>query len=75
MLFLKLGGLELFQLFSDVAGYRNMDAPVAVVPVNGDANLSCACPIGCDAVVLFDGLFKVKCMLIPNIFNAKIINH
>ena len=52
-----------------------MDAPFDLAPVNGDANVSCACPIGCDAVVLFDGLFKVKCMLIANIFNAKIINH
>ena len=75
MLFLRLGVLELLQCFCHIAGYRNMDASVAVVPVNGDANVSCACPIGCDAVVLFDGLFKVKCMLIANIFNAKIINH
>ena len=52
-----------------------MDAPFDLAPVNGDANVSCACPIVCDVVVLFDGLFKVKCMLIANIFNAKIINH
>ena len=52
-----------------------MDAPVAVVPVNGDSNVSCAYPIGCDALVLFDGLFYVKRMLFAEIFNAEIINH
>ena len=57
MLFLRLGVLELLQCFLQVSRYQKMDALVVVVPVNGDANVSCACPIGCEAVVLFGGLF------------------
>ena len=57
MLFLRFGVLELFQLFIHVAGYLKMDTLVAVVPFNDDDNVSCVYPIGCDALVLLNGLF------------------
>ena len=57
MLFIILGVLEFIQLFCYRSGYQNMDATVVAAPVNGDANVLCACPIGCDSVVIFDGLF------------------
>ena len=75
MLFFGWGRvLKLLEGLLDITRHGEMNLALAVVPVQCYANVSVARPVSGDLVILLQRLLEVACMLLPNVFDPKIIH-
>ena len=67
--------LEFVEDVVDVAGHGHLGRAGGVVPGDCQATVELARPVGFDWVKLFQGLLKVKCILVILVSHRKVIDH
>ena len=65
---------EASQCVFNVPGHGDVHLFFFVVPVNGEPNVSCACPVMVDCIVLFEGIHEVFDVLPAHILNPEVVN-
>ena len=66
--------LKLLESFGDVAQHQEVDLSSVVVPVEGDADVSSAIPLGFDFIVVLDDALEVQRVLSADILDAEVVD-
>ena len=66
---------KLLESFGYVPWHGQMHLALDVIPIESDANLAFATPVGGDFVVLFKDRLEVLCVFSSAVFDPKIINY